>query len=140
MHPSKGIGAVREGRGYVAALLGALVGGLALGYAGSLLAGAYVRFADPAASQGFRDLAASLVGSLVGAWVGEVGGCWVALRLARHRLAGRTALILAALFVVLVPGTVVVLGRVSSGAVAPGVLVALAVAPLLARAAALRTG
>lgn len=69
-------------RGYVASVVGTVVGGVGLGWLGAYLGSAYMPDA------GFWPL---IVGLLSGYWIGTVSGAWAALRICSYQARLATA-------------------------------------------------
>ncbi|MBD2690618.1 hypothetical protein [Anabaena catenula] len=79
--------------GYLAAATGSLIGAVLLMYPGYFLGVGYVKIFMPNATlDGFIPPFLSFI---FGWWVGQVLGCWLALRLLHYRRAARTAKLLA---------------------------------------------
>jgi hypothetical protein len=112
-----------SGRGYIAAQLGGLAGALPL-----LALGVAIGQAIATRTQ---DDAAIVFGGMFGASLGEVLGCWSALRWGNYRLANRTARILIGL---LVPGWFLFIGlSLLTGAGSAIALFMLMALPVIAR-------
>jgi uncharacterized membrane protein YeaQ/YmgE (transglycosylase-associated protein family) len=79
--------------GYLAAVVGGLIGAVALMNLGIYLGIAYVKNFMPNAE--LEGVIPPFIGYVAGWWIGEVVGCWLALRWRHHRKAGKTALVLA---------------------------------------------
>ncbi|MBW4458281.1 MAG: hypothetical protein KME55_40015 [Nostoc indistinguendum CM1-VF10] len=82
-----------RGNGYLAAVLGGVIGAVVLMNLGIYLGIAYVKNFMPNAE--LEGLLPPFIGSFVGWWIGEVTGCWLALRWRHYRKAGKTAKVLA---------------------------------------------
>ena len=121
-----------KGKGYVASLLGALIGGTAFGAIVGWTAATIEMRANP--DDGWAGLAGAVIGGAVGLVVGSGSGTWVALRVSRQIRAGVTAIIVA---VVSGPAAVGGLALSSWGAVGP-VNLLLAPAAFLAAVAGAR--
>ncbi|BAY38605.1 hypothetical protein NIES2111_29530 [Nostoc sp. NIES-2111] len=79
--------------GYLAAIIGSLIGAIALIFLGAYLGGLYAKYFMPNAS--LDGLLPPIFGSFIGWWVGEVLGCWLALHWLGYRKAKKTAIHLA---------------------------------------------
>ncbi|MFS0518948.1 hypothetical protein ACEYW6_30230 [Nostoc sp. UIC 10607] len=79
--------------GYLAAVAGGAIGAVVLMNLGVYLGIAYVKNFMPNAE--LEGLIPPFIGYFVGWWIGEVAGCWLALRWRNYRRAGKTALVLA---------------------------------------------
>ncbi|BBD59247.1 hypothetical protein NIES2109_20300 [Nostoc sp. HK-01] len=81
--------------GYLAAIIGSLIGAVALLYLGGYLGRIYViKFMPNAELEG---LIPPVIGQFIGWWIGEVIGCWLALRWQNHRKVNKTVKLLAIL-------------------------------------------
>jgi hypothetical protein len=78
-----------KGSGYLATVLGAVIGGFALmwpfGYLGAIIE------ISGGGDTGFEGLIGAFFGALIGAVVGAALGAWIALRWRKHPRAGGTA-------------------------------------------------
>jgi len=93
--------------GYLASVVGAVIGAAALGGAGVLVAFALADNAtdDNSGETAFGEVFGDLFGivvvgvllALAGVWIGATVGCWLGLKVAGHDGAGRSALVLAVL-------------------------------------------
>ncbi|MBD2728550.1 hypothetical protein H6G96_20065 [Nostoc sp. FACHB-892] len=81
--------------GYLTAALGGLTGAVALLNLGGYLGIVYAKKFMPNAE--LEGVIPPFIGQVSGWWIGEVLGCWVALRLRRHSRANKTATMLAIL-------------------------------------------
>lgn len=81
--------------GYLAAIIGSLIGAIALLHLGGYLGMTYVNNFMPSAE--LDGLIPPLIGQFLGWWVGEVIGCWLALRWQNYRKVNQTAKLLAML-------------------------------------------
>jgi hypothetical protein len=81
--------------GYLAAIIGSLIGAISLLYLGGYLGMIYVRNFMPNAE--LEGIIPPLAGQFLGWWIGEVFGCWLALRWQNYRKANQTAKLLAML-------------------------------------------
>jgi hypothetical protein len=79
--------------GYLIAGIGSLIGSALFIFLGTYLGMGYVRLFMPNAT--LDGIFPPFIGFIFGWWVGEVLGCWLALRLLEHRRAARTAKLLA---------------------------------------------
>jgi hypothetical protein len=129
------IGGIRmlQRRGYVASVVGTVVGGIGLGSLGAYLGSAYARRYIPSA-----DLAALvplLVGLWGGYWIGTVFGAWAALRFRSYRARIATAALVGLLGPLMYPALAAVPSVIPVGIAA---LLGLAGIGAAARAIALR--
>ena len=81
--------------GYLAAIIGSLIGAIPLIYLGAYLGVLYVKYFMPNAS--LDGLLPPIFGSFIGWWIGSVIGCWFALHRLGYRRAKKTAIHLAVL-------------------------------------------
>lgn len=79
--------------GYLAAIIGSLIGAIPLIYLGAYLGILYVKYFMPNAS--LDGLLPPIFGSFIGWWIGSVIGCWFALHWLGYRRAKKTAIHLA---------------------------------------------
>jgi hypothetical protein len=80
---------ILQRRGYIASVVGTVVGGIGLSGLGGYLGSAYVRRYMPNA--GLEGLVPFLVGLWGGYWIGTVFGAWAALRFRSYRARLATA-------------------------------------------------
>lgn len=85
----------RKQGGYLAAGLGSFTGAFLLAALGIFLGINYAKYFMPYAELG--GLIPPLFGLFLGWWIGEVMGCWLALRWRGYRRANQTAILLAIL-------------------------------------------
>jgi membrane protein DedA with SNARE-associated domain len=81
--------------GYLAAIIGSLIGAVPLLYLGGYLGLGYVHNFMPNAE--LDGIFPPLIGQFLGWWIGEVVGCWLALRWQNHRKINKTVKLLAML-------------------------------------------
>ncbi|MBE9007890.1 hypothetical protein IQ259_23210 [Fortiea sp. LEGE XX443] len=81
--------------GYLAAIIGSLIGAIPLLYLGGYLGMAYLNNFMPNAE--LEGIFPPLIGQFLGWWIGEVLGCWLALRWQNYRKVNKTAKLLAML-------------------------------------------
>ncbi|MGH8000365.1 MAG: hypothetical protein ACREPR_13275 [Brasilonema sp.] len=114
-------------KGYIASVIGGLIGALSFIALGLFLAGFYItQFALP------NSVTTPLIfGLTICASLGEILGCWLALRWRRYKLAGRTAILLA---VLIIPGWLLFLGLIFlTRALIFAAFMTLVILPLIAR-------
>ncbi|MBD2495668.1 hypothetical protein [Nostoc sp. FACHB-280] len=81
--------------GYLAAIIGSVIGAVPLLYLGGYLGREYViKFMPNAELDG---IIPPLMGQFLGWWIGEVLGCWIALRWQNYRKVNKTVKLLAIL-------------------------------------------
>ncbi|MCC5637905.1 hypothetical protein LC593_19100 [Nostoc sp. CHAB 5844] len=81
--------------GYLAAITGSFIGAVSLLYLGGHLGMFYVKNFMPNAE--LEGIFPPLVGQFLGWWIGEVLGCWLALRWQNYRKINKTVKLLAML-------------------------------------------
>lgn len=81
--------------GYLAAIIGSLIGAVSLLYLGGYLGMFYLKTFMPNAE--LEGIFPPLIGQFLGWWIGEVLGCWLALRWQNYRKVNKTAKLLAIL-------------------------------------------
>lgn len=103
------IGGIRmlQRRGYVASVVGTVVGGIGLGSLGAYLGSEYARRYIPKAD--LKALLPLLIGLGGGYWIGTVFGAWVALRFRSYRARLATAALVGLLGPLLYPALAAVL-------------------------------
>ncbi|MBU7586384.1 MAG: hypothetical protein KAF91_26570 [Nostoc sp. TH1S01] len=78
--------------GYLTAIIGSLIGAVSLLYLGGYLGRIYVITFMPNAE--LEGLIPPAIGQFIGWWIGEVFGCWLALRWQNHRRVSKTVRLL----------------------------------------------
>jgi hypothetical protein len=81
--------------GYITAAFGSLIGAITLGSLGTYLGINYTKFFMPNAE--LEGVIPPLLGAFLGWWIGEVMGCWLALRWRGYRKPKKTAILLTSL-------------------------------------------
>lgn len=81
--------------GYLAAVVGSFIGAVTLLYLGGYLGMVYLNNFMPNAE--LEGIFPPLIGQFFGWWIGEVFGCWLALRWQNHKKVNQTTKLLAML-------------------------------------------